>query len=113
MLELADPPTAVFAGNNMIAVGVLATLRRRNALRKVAVVGFDDLDLAAVVDPPLTVIDQDPESDRPGGRAGGVRLAGRGRTDQGRGGTGAADRARFRRDLGPVRRSVRSRRHQP
>ena len=62
MLELADPPTAVFAGNNMIAVGVLATLRSRNALRKVAVVGFDDMDLAAVVDPPLTVIDQDPES---------------------------------------------------
>jgi LacI family transcriptional regulator len=26
------------------------------------VVGFDDMDLAAVVDPPLTVIDQDPES---------------------------------------------------
>jgi len=60
MLDLADPPTAVFAGNNMVAVGVLEALRRRSLLRKVAVVGFDDLDLAAVVDPPLTVIDQDP-----------------------------------------------------
>ena len=29
---------------------------------KIAVVGFDDLDLATVVDPPLTVIDQDPET---------------------------------------------------
>jgi len=26
------------------------------------VVGFDDLDLAAVVDPPLTVVAQDPEA---------------------------------------------------
>ena len=60
MLDLADPPTAVFAGNNLVAVGVLEALRRRALLRKVAVMGFDDLDLAAVVDPPLTVIDQDP-----------------------------------------------------
>jgi LacI family transcriptional regulator len=62
MLDLPEPPTAVFAGNNIIAVGVLSALRRRNALGKTAVVGFDDLDLATVVDPPLTVIDQDPES---------------------------------------------------
>ena len=62
MLDLPDPPTAVFAGNNIVAVGVLAALRRRKVLRKVAVVGFDDLDLATVVEPPLTVIDQDPET---------------------------------------------------
>lgn len=62
MLDLADPPTAVFAGNNQLAAGVLAALRVRKVMRKIAVVGFDDLDLAAVVDPPLTVIDQDPET---------------------------------------------------
>ena len=62
MLDLPDPPTAVFAGNNLIAVGVLAALRRRNVLGTIAVVSFDDLDLATVVDPPLTVIDQDPEA---------------------------------------------------
>jgi len=62
MLDLAEPPTAVFAGNNMIAVGVLAALRSRKVLRKIAVVGFDDLDLAEVIDPPLTVIDQTPET---------------------------------------------------
>src|SRR6478672_9625608 len=60
MLELPEPPTAVFAGNNIVTVGVLAALRRRKALRKIAVVGFDDLDLATVIDPPLTVVDQDP-----------------------------------------------------
>lgn len=62
MLDLADPPTAVFAGNNMVAVGVLAALRGRNLHRTIAVVGFDDMDLAEVMDPPLTVIDQDPEA---------------------------------------------------
>jgi len=60
LLDLADPPTAVFAGNNLITIGVLATLRRRGLHRQVAVVGFDDLDLAEVMDPPLTVIEQDP-----------------------------------------------------
>ena len=29
MLDLPDPPTAVFAGNNFIAIGVLSALRHR------------------------------------------------------------------------------------
>jgi len=62
MLDMADPPTAVFAGNNLIAVGVVALLRRRNLQHRVAFVGFDDLDLAEAVDPPLTVIEQDPRA---------------------------------------------------
>lgn len=60
MLDLPDPPTAVFAGNNFIAIGVLNVLRQRRLLRRTAVVGFDDLELGTVVDPPITVIDQDP-----------------------------------------------------
>jgi LacI family transcriptional regulator len=62
MLELPDPPTAVFAGNNFIAVGVLEALGRAELLGRIAVVGFDDHDLASIVDPPLTVISQDPEA---------------------------------------------------
>jgi LacI family transcriptional regulator len=62
MLDLADPPTAVFAAQNLVTVGVLAELRKRRLHRRIAVVGFDDLDLAEVVDPPLTVIEQDPAS---------------------------------------------------
>ncbi len=62
MLELEDPPTAVFAAQNLITVGVLAALKKRRLHRRIAVIGFDDLDLAEVVDPPLTVIEQDPGS---------------------------------------------------
>lgn len=62
MLELPDPPTAVFASQNLLAVGVTAQLRRRGLQRRIAVVGFDDLALAEVIDPPLTVIAQDPEA---------------------------------------------------
>src|SRR5690349_19505598 len=62
---LADrpgPPTAVFAAQNLVAVGVLAALRHRGAAHRVAVVGFDDLELAELLDPPLTVVAQDPEA---------------------------------------------------
>jgi LacI family transcriptional regulator, galactose operon repressor len=62
MLDLPNPPTAIFSGNNVATVGVLAELRRRDLLHTIAMVGFDDLDLATVVDPPLTVIDQKPET---------------------------------------------------
>ncbi|MET0864271.1 MAG: LacI family DNA-binding transcriptional regulator [Nakamurella sp.] len=62
MLELPDPPTAVFAASNMCSVGVVGALHRRNLQRSVAVVGFDDIPLATVIDPPLSVVNQDPEA---------------------------------------------------
>ncbi|MCG5218022.1 LacI family DNA-binding transcriptional regulator [Streptosporangium sp. KLBMP 9127] len=54
-----NPATAVFAANNFASTGVilgLARLRRRD----VALVGFDDLPLAEVLEPALTVIAQNP-----------------------------------------------------
>lgn len=63
MLGKVNPPTALFAGNNLIAAGVLRALRRRGDSRpRVALVGFDDFDLADLVDPPVTVIAQDAEA---------------------------------------------------
>ena len=63
MLDLPDPPTAVFAGNNLVAVGVLADA----AAARAAAAGSRWSDSTTwtwptVVDPPLTVIDQDPEA---------------------------------------------------
>lgn len=57
MLSGPEPVTALFAGNNRVtatAVRVLAALDRR-----VALIGFDDLELADLLDPPVTVVAQD------------------------------------------------------
>ena len=51
-------PTAVVAGNDMIAIGCYAALRRRE-LRcptDVSVIGYNDMPLSGFFDPPLTTI---------------------------------------------------------
>lgn len=58
LLALPDPPTAVFAGNNRNAVGALRAIHQHP--RPVALVGFDDLELAEVFATPLTVVAHDP-----------------------------------------------------
>jgi DNA-binding LacI/PurR family transcriptional regulator len=54
---LPDPPTALFASNDLITLGVLDGLDHP---APVAIVGFDDLPLAERLSPPLTVVSQDP-----------------------------------------------------
>ncbi|GJF31060.1 LacI family transcriptional regulator [Kitasatospora sp. NE20-6] len=54
---LADPPTALFSSNDLITLGVLDGLDHPAPM---AVVGFDDLPLAKQMEPPLTVVSQDP-----------------------------------------------------
>lgn len=51
---------AVFAASDLMAEGALQTLRRagRRVPDDVAVVGFDDVDIARYTDPPLTTIRQ-------------------------------------------------------
>ncbi|WP_328536176.1 LacI family DNA-binding transcriptional regulator [Streptomyces sp. NBC_00344] len=54
---LPDPPTALFTSNDIITMGVLDGLDHP---APVAIVGFDDLPLAERLNPPLTVVSQDP-----------------------------------------------------
>jgi DNA-binding LacI/PurR family transcriptional regulator len=59
LLGLPDPPTALFAGNNMITIGAVRALPR-DGRAPVALVGFDDFPLADRLSPPVTVVSQDP-----------------------------------------------------
>jgi DNA-binding LacI/PurR family transcriptional regulator len=54
--------TALFAGNDTIAVGAMAALREAglSVPNDVAVVGFDDLPVAAYTNPPLTTVTTEP-----------------------------------------------------
>jgi LacI family transcriptional regulator len=60
LLDLADPPTAIFASSDQMAFGVYEAVRRRG-LRvpdDVSVVGFDDLPEVRWSSPPLTTVRQ-------------------------------------------------------
>ncbi|MEV5987959.1 LacI family DNA-binding transcriptional regulator [Streptomyces sp. NPDC052051] len=57
MLAGPAPVTAIFAGNNRVTVTVVRVLAGRG--RSVALVGFDDFELADLLDPGVTVVAQD------------------------------------------------------
>jgi LacI family transcriptional regulator len=60
LLGSAEPPTALFAGQNMITIGAFRVLRRLGLHRRIALIGFDDILLADLLEPGITVIAQDP-----------------------------------------------------
>jgi LacI family transcriptional regulator len=51
-------PTAVFAASDVVALGAIAALRAAgiSVPDQVSVVGFDDIPVAAFIDPPLTTV---------------------------------------------------------
>ena len=60
-LLLSDgPPTAIFTSQNLITIDAVRVLHELGLQHRVALVGFDDVELADVVEPGLTVIAQDP-----------------------------------------------------
>jgi LacI family transcriptional regulator len=60
LLELPEPPTAIFAFNDNMAVGTLRAARVRGVRvpEDLSVVGFDDSEQAAIVTPALTTVRQ-------------------------------------------------------
>ncbi len=60
LLSLPDRPTAIFAANDMSAMGVYQAARELGLQipGDLSVIGFDNLHEAAYLDPPLTTIDQ-------------------------------------------------------
>jgi LacI family transcriptional regulator len=60
LLTLENPPTAIFAFNDVLAVGVINAARELGIAvpEQLSVIGFDDLRLALYVNPALTTIGQ-------------------------------------------------------
>jgi DNA-binding LacI/PurR family transcriptional regulator len=60
LLDLPEPPTAIFAGSDQQALGVYEAARQRGLRipQDLSVVGFDDLPAARWVSPPLTTVRQ-------------------------------------------------------
>jgi LacI family transcriptional regulator len=58
LFALADPPTALFAGQNLITTAALHTLRALGLHTSIAVIGFDDFELADLLEPPVSVVAQ-------------------------------------------------------
>lgn len=54
------PFEAVFASNDRMAIGAMRALKRRGfrVPEDIEIIGFDDIELSALVDPPLTTIAQ-------------------------------------------------------
>jgi len=73
LMSLGHPPTALIAADSLMGVGALVALRERGLQvgRDVSVIAFDDLPYASLLDPGLTVVDQDVEAM---GRLAGERL---------------------------------------
>jgi LacI family transcriptional regulator len=55
-----NPPTALFTAQNLITLAALGTLHELGLQHSVAHVGFDDIPLAALLSPGVTVVAQDP-----------------------------------------------------
>lgn len=60
LLAMDEPPTAIFAANDMSAIGVYQAAKEANLRipEDLSVVGFDNLRESLFLNPPLTTIDQ-------------------------------------------------------
>jgi DNA-binding LacI/PurR family transcriptional regulator len=60
LLALSEPPTAILAMSDMLALGALSAMRAAGLRvpEDIALAGVNDIPLARLVDPPLTTLHQ-------------------------------------------------------
>jgi DNA-binding LacI/PurR family transcriptional regulator len=60
LLDLPSPPTALFCYNDATALGAMRAIRAAglSVPKDISIIGFDDIDLAAYFEPPLTTVAQ-------------------------------------------------------
>lgn len=61
LLSAPQPPTAIFAAQNRLAIGAMRAIRQRGLEGGIALVSFDDVPYADMFPVGLTAITQDPE----------------------------------------------------
>jgi LacI family transcriptional regulator len=62
MLTLPQTPTALLTGQNLLTIGTSRALHKLELHHRIALVGFDDVLLADLLEPAITVIAQDPSA---------------------------------------------------
>ena len=60
IFSASDRPSALFTSQNLVTIGAIRALRRLRLQHEVALVGFDDFELADLLEPAITVVAQDP-----------------------------------------------------
>ncbi len=62
LLQLGDPPSAIFVVNNRMVVGAMEAIREAGLRcpKHISLVGFDDFDWVGLLEPPLTTVAQQP-----------------------------------------------------
>jgi len=60
LLALPEPPTAIFASNDVMAMGAMDAIRHRGLRipEDISIVGFDNIPQSAMVFPPITTVHQ-------------------------------------------------------
>ncbi|MGH8856398.1 MAG: LacI family DNA-binding transcriptional regulator, partial [Telluria sp.] len=64
LLALPEPPTAIFAANDSMAIGCMSAVREKGLRipEDVSIIGFDDIAMAAATQPGLTTLRQPVEA---------------------------------------------------
>src|SRR4051812_29591697 len=60
LMAETQPPSALFTAQNLVTIGAVLALRDLGLQHAVALVGFDDVVLADALEPPVSVVAQDP-----------------------------------------------------
>lgn len=60
LLASTDPPSAIYSAQNLITIGAITALQGAKQQHRVALIGFDDIPMAELLDPAVTVVQQDP-----------------------------------------------------
>ncbi|WDC85157.1 substrate-binding domain-containing protein [Caloramator sp. mosi_1] len=60
LLELKEPPTAVFAAGDFMAIGAINAIKEKGLKvpKDISVIGYDDLEISRYITPKLTTIKQ-------------------------------------------------------